>query len=105
MAGRGCPAHRPADRQGLLDESAGFAFPADLHMVAPDQDRHRGRERRRLFPPGGLVVDGALLELHPRLGEVTPRPLAGGSVAQSVEDDLAHWWSTWWSHAGRALAV
>jgi hypothetical protein len=42
VAGSGCPAHRPADRQGLLDESAGFAFPADLHMVAPDQDRHRG---------------------------------------------------------------
>ena len=81
-------ARRPAGE--LLDESAGFAFPADLHLVAPDQDRHRGRERRRLFPPGGVVVDDALLELHPCRGEVTPRPLTGGSVAQSVEDDHTH---------------
>ena len=67
--------------------------------------RHRGRERRRLLPPGGVVVDDALLELHSRLGEVTPRPLAGGSLAQSVEDDHGHWWLTRWSAASRFPVV
>jgi len=84
-------AHRPAG--GLLDESAGLALPADLHLTIADEYRNRGRERRRLFPPGGVVVDDALLELQPCLGEITPRPVAGGSAAQSVKDGHAVCWS------------
>jgi hypothetical protein len=79
---------------GLLDESADLTFPADLHLVAPDEDRRRGREGSRLFPPAGVVVDDALLEVDTALGEVTPRLLAGGSVAQSVEDDRVHCFPT-----------
>lgn len=75
---------------GLLDESAGFALPAHLHLVATNQDRRGGRKGRRLPPPVGVVVDDTLLEVHTGLGEVTPRPLAGGSVPQRVEDGGGH---------------
>ena len=74
----------------LGDVSALFPFPAHIHPIARDDDRHRHSEGRRLLPPGGVVVHHPLLEFDAPLGEATPRLRAGRSVAQGVEDSFAH---------------
>lgn len=74
----------------LGDVSALFPFPAHIHPIARDDDRHRHSEGRRLLPPGGVVVHHPLLKFDAPLGEATPRLRAGRSVAQGVEDSFAH---------------
>src|SRR3990170_563200 len=80
-----------AARPPLADLSAMLALPADLHIpLAPNDDGHGEGVLHALFPPLLVIVHPPLLEPDPALAEGGAGPVAGGTVAECVHDDLVH---------------